>query len=274
MSKKRTHTPEPIPTRVAHAGWDDHRHFGYSVFNELAGHLSFTELVVLAVSGRLISPGESRMLDDLAAVMAIAEPRIFPLKLVRLISSYGRILPAYAAGTLYLEDAIIGAWTSGIGAKHLIELQSDLGDEIVNFQRVKERTLLLLRRERRLIGFGVPFRPRDERVVALRACVKQRGRERKTFWRLLEAVSEVLRCEKGLEPNIGIGAAAVCLDLGFNPEEIAPLATALIQNLILANAVEEARQKNAILRRLPDNCIEYVGKPPRISPLAIEKEHQ
>jgi hypothetical protein len=84
-------------------------------------------------------------------------------------------------------------------------------------------------------------------------------------------MSDALRREKRLEPNIGIGSAAVCLDLGLAPDEIAPLVVALMQHLIFANAVEGARQAPAALRHLPDDRIDYVGKPPRRSARA-EKE--
>jgi hypothetical protein len=82
----------------------------------------------------------------------------------------------------------------------------------------------------------------------------------------MEAAGEAGRQLKGLEPNIGLGVAAACLDLGFRPREIALLGVALAQTDFLANAVEGSEQQPSVLRRLPDDCVVYAGKPPRESP--------
>ncbi len=78
-----------IFTRVGHAGWNDHRHFGKWVFSELAGNTSTAGLIALAATGRLPDESACGMLDDIAVILTVADPRIYPLKLVRLASSFG-----------------------------------------------------------------------------------------------------------------------------------------------------------------------------------------
>jgi hypothetical protein len=118
----------------------------------------------------------------------------------------------------------------------------------------------------RLIGFGVPFRPEDERVRMLRECLVRRGRTGLPYWRTLEAASGAARVLRNLEPNIGLAVAAACLDLGFTPRQISLVCVALGQTDYVANAVEGGEQRPAVLRRLPDAAIEYVGKANRTSP--------
>jgi len=260
---------EVINTRVAHAGWDDHRYFGYSVFNELAGHETYTGLIGLTVHGRRISSEQVRILDDIAGAFAVAEPRIYALKIVRLISSFGRILPACASGILYMEDAIIGPWTSKYAAENLVELDNLIGSNLDDNEYVTKRTIEFLEKKKRLKGYGVPFRSSDERIRAIRKCIERRERHTRRVWRLFEAVSDVLRKERGLEPNVSTALAAVYLDLGFTSDEIPVIATALSHNLLLANAIEEAKQKSPALQRLPEDSILYVGKARRKSPRAV-----
>jgi hypothetical protein len=76
----------------------------------------------------------------------------------------------------------------------------------------------------------------------------------------------MMRRLQQLEPNIGVGTAAVCLDMGFTPHEISWLAVSLCQVPFIANAVEGAAQKPDVLRRLPDEAIRYIGAAPRVSP--------
>jgi hypothetical protein len=260
---------EAIRTRVAWTGWDDHRFFGHWVFGELMGNESYTGLLALAVTGRRMPREDCAMLDDLAGAVTIAEPRIWALKTARFVAAFGGTLSACCVANLCLEQSAIGPWTARSVAQSLVALRAALGNGPPDREDVRREVLALLAAKKRLVGFGVPFRPYDERLRALALCVGKRQRDRLPFWTLQGMVCDVLRRERGLEPNIGIGLAAVCLDLGLSPDEIAPLVVALMQHLIYANAVEGARQAPALLRRLPDGCIDYVGTPPRESARAI-----
>jgi hypothetical protein len=258
---------DPLPTRVAHAGWDTNRYFGFAVSDLQAAHETFTGMVTLAVSGRSLPPAERAVLDDIAVAVSLADPRIWPLKMVRVISAYGGCLTALAAIFLALEGATIGHFTFGHAATLLLDVRREAPD--LAPQAVRATIERRLRSGERLIGFGVPFRPRDERLVLLRRSIVERGRDRLPFWLAMEAAAVTAGELKGLEPNIGMGVAAACLDLGFTPREIALLGVTLAQTDFLANAVEGSEQRPAVLRRLPDDRIEYVGAPPRSSPRAL-----
>ena len=261
---------EAIKTHVAWTGWDDHKFCGSWAFAELMGSETYTGLLALSITGRRLPREGCAMLDDMAGAMTLAEPRIMAPKAVRLAAAFGGTLSACCVANLCLEGDVVGPWTTRKAAQNLLALGSALEGRLSDPEAVRRETLALLAAKKRLVGFGVPFRPYDERLRALARCVEKRQRDRLPFWTLQVLISDVLRSEKGLEPNIGLGTAAVCLDLGLSPEEIAPLVVALNQHLIYANAVEGARQAPAVLRHLPDHCIDYVGKPPRKSARALE----
>jgi len=253
-----------IRTRVGHADWGDNAFCGFSVATELAGEETIAGLIAMAAAGRRLSPDERAVLDDVAVAMTVADARIWPLKMTRLLSSYGSCLPAFAAAILCIEDASIGHWTSGEAAALLSQLRDEATELTVEAMRgpIEKR----LKAGVRLIGFGVPFRPFDERVRTLKACLARSGREQLPHWRALEAAAGAARELRGLDANIGLAVAATCLDLGFTPPQIAVLSIALGMTDYLANAVEGAEQRLAILRRLPDDRVEYVGKAERASP--------
>jgi hypothetical protein len=261
MSDERE-APGALVTHVARAGWDEHELRGHRLFGELAGSTPLASLTVIAVGGRALDAGEAAMLDDLAVCMAVAEPLIWPLKLARLVASYGSAMAGYCAGHAMLEGGAIGPWTSAACARMLVDLAAEAGDPNDD-ARVREVAAALVARTRWLIGFGVPFRPKDERVVALARCVEARGRAGLSYWRLLMALAGEVRAERRLEVNIGAAAAAVLLDVGLRPEEVAPVAMALTSNTFLANALEGAAMQSEALRRLPTDAVRYVGKPPR-----------
>lgn len=258
-----TPTTPTIFTRVAWAGWDDHAYRGHELFADLAGNTSFAGLLAIAVNGKRLDADACAMLDDLAVCMAVAEPRIWLLKLARVVASYGSAMAGYCAGHAMIDGGVLGGWVTQECAQMLVDFSHEVGDRIDDTTYVQSLAQALVNRTPRLAGFGVPFRSKDERVVALARCVEARGRTRLRYWRLLDAVASEVLAKRGLAVNIGGGAAAVALDLGFAPVEVAPIAMAITSNAFLSNALEGAELKSESLVRLPIDLVRYVGKPPR-----------
>jgi hypothetical protein len=256
-------TIEPLPTAVAHSEFGANRFRGFSV-PDLAGHETLTSMAAMAISGRRLDAVERGVLDDVAVSLTLADPRIWPLKISRLVASYGGCLPAMTATVLCLEDALIGHWTTLECAQLFMALREEapeLTPEAM-FGPVERR----LQAGQSLYGWGVPFRPQDERLLVLQRRIIERGRDRLPYWQVLQSASGAMRTLKRVEPNMTGGVTATLLDLGFTPRQIPVLCVFLGQTDFLANAVEGSEQRPAVLRKLPDERIRYVGKPPRSSP--------
>jgi hypothetical protein len=259
-----------IETRVAHAGYDESRLCGYRLFEELVGRESIAGLFGLVTGGRRLTPAQAAVLDDVAVINSVADPRIPLFKVTRLACSFGGGLEGLAAGMLCLDCTHIGGWyVIPAVAGHLVELRKQVGDAIDDTDSidaaVRERLLPL----EVVPGFGVIFRERDERIEVLeRAIVERHQRHHLPYWRIQKRVSAVLGAERGLTPNETLSLAAVWLDLGFCPEEIGPLATALSFAPFLANVAEGWRQAPPALQRLPSERLHYVGPAPRVTPRA------
>jgi hypothetical protein len=262
-----------LPTRVGHAEWGDNRFRGYSAGVELSGHETVTGLLVLAIAGRRLEENERLMLDDMATVTTVADPRIWPLKLVRVTSAYGGCLAAMAAATVSLEGAQVGHQTVGRAAEVLTHLREALLANTANHTFsgdlvLEDHCRRLLAEHGRLFGLGVAFRPRDERVDLLADRVAARGRNERPYWQLFGKVAAAFWRIKNVRPNMGLAAGAVCLDMGFTPDQIGPLVTALATPAYWANAFEGAEQMPACLQTLPESCVRYVGPASRVSPRA------
>ncbi len=265
---------QPLPvvtTNLAHWGWEEHQYFGHEVFGELIGEETFTGLSALAVLGRRLSPECCALLDDTAVALTLADPRIWPLKLTRLVASYGGIIPAAAAGLMIQEGARIGPWTTLQAATLLGQFKDAIDGRWDDPERVHAVVHAYLDEHSFVWGFGTPFRPRDERLVALVERVRFHERDTLPHWRTMQVVSEVVRDQRKTEPNVGLAVAALLLDMGLSDREIGPLTTTLMQHMFFANAVEGARQAPDFLRELPPEHLRYTGKAARKSPRALER---
>jgi hypothetical protein len=259
-----------LPTRVSRADWEEHDYFGWKLFADLGGKETLAGMLALAATGTRLDPDDRAVIDDVASINAAADPRIWPLKVVRVASAYGRILPAAAVGTLFFESDTVGSMLGSKLAAVLVAIRADLGEDFGD-DALEARVRRQLSGRERLPGFGVPFRPHDERLVALESILRARGRDRLPHYRIFRKLADVMREQRGIEPNALGGIAAALLDAKVPADRVGVLLYALVQYPQLANAVEGAAQAPELLRKLPEECIEYRGPSPRVSPRAQVK---
>jgi hypothetical protein len=209
-------------------------------------------------------------MDAIAVILTSADGRIWPLKLGRLVASYGGTLAGWCAALLTMEGQRIGPWIIGYAARDLLELRAAAGERVDDDEAMAAEARRFLERGRRISGLGVPLREHDERYVALEAWVRGKGRDRLPFWRIQTALATQARAVGHLSPNAGLGVAALLLDLGHDPAQISALVTFVNQNVFAANAFEAAQQRAPEMQCLPEESVSYVGPPLRSSPRHAE----
>ena len=251
---------DPIATRVAHTGTDELRFCGHRVFGELLGRVSATQLQMLGLAGVLVDRDSAAVIDDLLTVMSSADPRMWPFKIARLAASHGSAAFGAAASIVAAEGGIFGPNRMRATAQWLVDVRDGLGDRDV------DDAALLSILEAGAVAFGVLYRNHDERFAALVRQLEARGRDTGPHVSLCLRIVRVGREQRQLEPHVFLGIAAACLDLGLSVDATAAFATLLLFHNAIANAVEGARQRPALLRELPGDVIAYEGPPARSSP--------
>jgi len=259
-----------VETRVGHADWAENQFRGYAVNRDLVGKDGWASIVSLAVSGRRVEGNDAAVLEDVAVCALAADPRIWPVKVARLVSAFGSPLLGLAAGHAALEGALMGPVPTGGAAKMLMGLRERLGDRVED-PATMEQVLDDLLSKGRVSGFGVAFRGVDERVVAMKARLHVHARDGGVYWRLIMALDGIMERKKNLHVNFSMATAAILLDLGYTPDEITLIMSTYLDVCFYANVHEGAQQRSDVLRRLPDACVEYVGRAARLSPRAEAK---
>jgi hypothetical protein len=226
------------PTRSAFWAFDEPRYFGPRVFEQLAGRETWTGLMALSIFGRRLPPDLCGVLDDAVGALTLADPRIWPLKLTRVVGSYGGFLPALCAGMLMENGAHIGPWACVDASNVLRALHAEIAGRQDDPAVVRE-VVAAYRKEHRFVwGFGTPYRGRDERVVSFRECMKRRGRT----------------------------------ELPYYTSDVGALVVALVQHMFFAHAMESSNTPNPDVRKLPSEYVTYRGREPRKSPRAVAAE--
>lgn len=250
-----------LPTSVGRADRGENQFRGFAVGAQLAGQLRHWSALSLAVGHRALSERECEILGDIVVCSLAADPHIWPLKVTRLVSSFGNAVPALVAGILSTAGGFMGWGTYAPASRFLRALADTPASDREAYVDAEVARL------RHIPGFGVAFRDQDERATALAKCVPDRGFDSGKHWKALLAANEFLE-RRGVPMNIAAATAALLLDVGFSPSQIEVLGPLLLLPNYLANAAEGAEQAPEILRRLPSESIEDRTPSPRLSPRA------
>jgi hypothetical protein len=256
-----------LSTRVGHAEHGDNRFRGRSVHDELTGALPYWSLVALAVGHTPLSAEQCSVLDALSVASSAADPRIWPLKAVRLGSTYGSATLGLCAGLL-VTDGVHGPRACVDAAELIAAVMREVGEDPTDDVLGSALGPRFAARMFPLPGFGVAARDVDERVVAFDDWCSRTGREHGRYWRLMRRIEAIAIGARRTPVNVSGAAAAVLLDLGFSAAQVHLPAVMLVLQNFVANAVEGAAQAPEVLQRLPQDSVRYVGAPPRRSPRA------
>ncbi len=253
----------PLMTHVGRALWAEHLLFGKNMYRDIVP-LGAVQLLPLFIGGITLPPAEAEVFSRFCVCTCITDPHIWPLKIARLGSSYGRMVPGVVTGALLQESSRIGAAPTSGSAHWLLALIAEVGadpSDAVLFERLEH----IITTQKLLPGFGVPFRDVDERVEAVRRVVNEAGFENRPHWKLFVRVAHWIALNKRIAPNLASATAALLLDLGFAPDDTGTVIFILVLLTQFANAVEGAKQAPRLMRALGEETVVYAGEPPRLS---------
>lgn len=253
--------------RVGHIGDTDNRFCGGAVFAQLAAEVEHpTDLLLRGLGVPTLSADDREVVRCMTLAATSADARVWPLKLTRLLAAYGNPYAGHYGAQLGAFGERMGPGATTRAATALAALATVVGDALEDPDVVTRAVTTHLAAHQRIVGFGVPFRPHDERLRGLRQLLAGHPATRRPRWRLHDAVIVVMRREHQLEPNILWPLAALMLDLGVAPARTSLLASLLTTHVFAAHAVEAAADDGVLLRELPAAAVTYRGRPPRPLP--------
>lgn len=246
-----------IQTRAGLIGHDDNRFLGRSVFERFVLEVKSPSDAVAAALGVPLGP-ENREALRLAAIATTSpDARVWPLKLCRLLSSYGDPVAGFYGAQLVSGGPIMGpgaAANAAAGLEFIARRREEGVEMAVALDAWKRQN------RGRVGGFGVPFRAEDERLVALRRILPETGLEGRPYWKLSLALMAEMAPEV---PNVALAIAALLLDCGVPARRCGMALSVLMTHVFLAHALEASDTDGAALYQLPPEDLEYAGVPPR-----------
>lgn len=249
-----------VRTRIGWADLGDYEHYGVRLHATLTGRASLAQLLVFSASGVLLPAEAAAVLDDVAWAAHVPDPRVWPMKIGRLLATHSRrVVGGALAGMSALAGDALGETTFAATTDLVVRARAALAGA-----EPEASLRALLPTEGSAPGFGVQQRVTDERVVALRGCLARRG-SAGPHWAAFEALVE-LAAERGHGPNVFGAASAALLDAGVPAEATPTVLAQLLAPQFFAHALDGPR--TAASSELAPSQVRYVGAQPRTSPRA------
>lgn len=260
--------PERPIQRVGHIGYEDNRFCGAAVFAELAERIEEPiELLCLGFGMPPLDADGREVLRCIALCGTSPDARVWPLKMTRILSSYGNSFAGFFGAQLANFSDRMGPGTASHAAASLRWLRDRLPAE-PTLDEVRAAVAEHLATRGRIAGFGVPFRQQDERLLGMYRLLAGHPARQGAAWRLHLQVVEAMRALEQLEPNIVIAFASLLADLGLPAERTGLFISMMMSPTFAAHAVEASLPEGALLRELAAEHLEDGSRPPRRSPRA------
>jgi len=232
---------------------------GYSLFNELFDQVSYFQVLVLNVTGRLVSAELSTWLENNFMVMSYPDARIW-CNQVGALSGTLHTSPsaATAAGSLAADSRIYG------GSQSTLVAMKFIGDALNDFkagQSVKDiiGKLPIKQGMHAVPGFVRPVARDDERIIPHRKMTKRLGFDTGEHAILADKISSFMEEKYSMGMNIDGFSSAFLMDQSFTPEQVYQINTLRVASGVTACYSDNLQHpENSFL---PLHCeeIEYTG---------------
>jgi len=232
---------------------------GYSMMNELLGKISYMQMIVLNVTGRLISDNLSKWLEGNFIGMSYPDSRIW-CNQIGALAGTTRTSPVAAAtaGTLASDSrAYGGSQTNKIAMLFIQDClkKYQVGESVENLIN----TCKFKNGKPVIVGYARPVDRTDERIKPHEKMTQELGFEIGKNLSLAYKINDYLEKKYALGINIGAYSGAFYLDQSFSPEEIYQIKSLVVSSGVLASYIDN--QTKPAESFLPQKCndIEYNG---------------
>ena len=235
--------------------------YGHNIMQELAGNISYMQLVVLNVTGKIPSKNFADWLEAFFMGLSWPDARLW----CNQIGSLGATLrsnqmAAILAGTLAADSRIYGVQPLIEAIAFIKKLQIEnttlsISSMIENLPKSKGKPLAM--------GYARPIALGDERVSIMHKIAKKLNFEEGLHVKLCFRIEAYLEQHYQEKINIAGYAAAFFVDQGYSAKEIYAISTTLVSSGVTACYLDYLKKPAETFLPLECNDVIYQGKEKR-----------
>ncbi|MFN2309062.1 MAG: hypothetical protein ABR553_04910 [Gammaproteobacteria bacterium] len=235
---------------------------GRGLLGELLGEVSYVQLLMLNVTGRLPERRLADWVEGTFMCLSWPDARIWCNQIATYAGTLrGTPVAAVSAGLLASESRLYGPGTVIAATEFIVEAlhhqQAGLSPaEILEDYRRRHKS-------RAVPGFGRPVAKGDERVVAMKRLAQRQGFEIGPHLGLADALESALMKENGEGMNLAGYIMAFLSDHDYSATEIHALYSICVEAGLLACYRDATNTAPEAFMPMRVDDVDYTGPPPR-----------
>ncbi|TQV84663.1 hypothetical protein FKG94_03835 [Exilibacterium tricleocarpae] len=243
------------------AGVESH---GYDLINELVGHYSYMQVVVLNATGRMPSKGLADWFEAVHICLSWPDPRIWCNRIGALGGASGAsVVAATSAGIMASDSRAYGIRPIVEGIEFIQRARREVSAPALSAAEFVAREVKKHNGKPYLMGYARPVAKGDERIPALERVARQHHFETGPHLRLAYEIEALLSAQFDESMNINGYVSAFLSDLDFSAQEVYRIFSAVVFSGITACYVDTADREPGHFAPLQVADIEYTGKEDR-----------
>lgn len=239
---------------------------GYSMMDDLVGHVSYMQVLILNATGRLPERSVADWFEAIHICMSWPDPRIWCNHIGALGgATRTSVVAAITAG-------VLAADAKAYGSKPLLQgvgfIQAALHDHHrgLTAEEIVSNACSKHRGKPNITGYARPLAKGDERVVAMERTQKSLGLPSGSHLQLALQIEAVLQEKFNESMNINGYVSAFLSDQGYSAEEIYRIFAIVVNSGVTACYVDTYDKMPDSFLPLRCSDIEYTGTPARPVP--------
>lgn len=240
---------------------------GYSIMEDLAGEVTFFQVLILNAIGRLVDRRLADWFEARQIGMSWPDSRIWCNQVGALAGTMRTsVTAATVAGVLASESYAYGGVITAIKGvafiqNALIKHRNGLSARDIVFQECARTG-----GKPQIMGYARPIAKGDERIAAMERIAEKLGFSVGEHLALAYEIEKVLQEEFEEEMNINAYNSAFLSDQGFTGEEVSRISATLVASGVTACYVDTLERPPESFLPLRCDDIDYQGPPPREVP--------
>jgi citrate synthase len=240
--------------------------YGYSLLDDIVGHATYFELLVLSVSGKMPEPRFAKWVEAIYSCLSFPDPRIWCNQVGALAGSMRTPSVAGITAGIQAADSTMYGPGTAYAISEFFSSAMEMYQQGMSIQAIVEGRSRRKGTQPILPGYGRPIATGDERVIAMNKVTENLGFEPGPFMKLGRDIDRYMLENYGESMNLATFTYIFLRDQQWEVEKIRQL-TSLIVAAGVAACYSDTFDK-PVDSFLPLRCedIEYCGAAPRPVP--------
>ncbi len=247
-------------------GLDAYSH-GHSIMNELLGHVSYMQMIILNATGKLVDENLSKWFEGNFIGMSYPDSRIWCNQIGALCgSARTSVTAATVAGTLAADSRAYGGSKTSLQGIQFIQNALKEYQEGMVVEKIVSNCKKNKNNKPVITGYARPVEKKDERLEPHEKMTYKLGFSIGEHLSLAYEIGQYLEKKYGLGINIGGYTSAFLSDQGFTGDEVYQIKSMVVASGVTACFIDAKNKKPDSFLPLRCDDIDYSGHPPRDLP--------